>query len=522
MLGDNEEVSTLQRNRAISVPFAKLSGMWKEKVFGQFLRDAVELSRSPDAKLSADQRNRKLANNSLQINNLYVHGTAVDSLGAVLLNGNLPRQVLGVDAALKNFPFHTDFIGFTQKPGENKTLGQFINEHKRLGIYGTDQRHGGKFGAAGQVFLLYDRDQALYQREIDYDAGHGGWENHKIILGGMPSSEITGIKLRQPQTTFETVKRAVVENGFYVPIYDYDNDKLIFTPEDYDRYKSEWNLNVPIPVWDYSLKIGDAKGSHKPAGEYAIPTKDGSLKTYYVKFANYDFPSTEPDILAKEIEEQNKIWNEYLADRIYHHFDIPVPETAVVKVNKVVGHASEEANGSVLHEGNTNTGPGGKAFARVSEMVQPDETNLEAAQLAFKDGFLIDALLANWDIAKAGNVVYSEGKPVRIDNGGALLFRARGERKAGEEFNTTVPELETMKNSYPGLSNEDIQRQLGMLREKFNDEEINQLVDSVRLHQNDRNFLRETLRQRRDYILSYYSEAPTPETNHSYRRKKIS
>lgn len=129
-----------------------------------------------------------------------------------------------------------------------------------------------------------------------------------------------------------------------------------------------------------------------------------------------------------------------------------------------------------------------------------------------RNGFLADALLANWDVAaNFGNVISSGGRLIRIDNGGALLFRARGERKSG--FGGIVTELESMKGSYLGLTQEDIQNQLSSLREKFTDGAIDQLVDSVRLSTKDRDYVKTTLRQRRDYIFAYYnSELPTAET----------
>lgn len=128
-----------------------------------------------------------------------------------------------------------------------------------------------------------------------------------------------------------------------------------------------------------------------------------------------------------------------------------------------------------------------------------------------RNGFIADALLANWDIvANSGNVISSGGRLIRIDNGGSLLFRARGERKTA--FSGVVTELESMKASYPGLTQEDIQSQLGVLRERFTDDAISQLVDSARLSSQDREYLKNALTQRRDYILSYYStEEQTPE-----------
>jgi hypothetical protein len=60
-------------------------------------------------------------------------------------------------------------------------------------------------------------------------------------------------------------------------------------------------------------------------------------------------------------------------------------------------------------------------------------------------GVYVDVFLANWDIGNTANIIArsSDSKPVRIDPGGALTFRARGSRK-GRAFGDYPGELETM------------------------------------------------------------------------------
>lgn len=85
------------------------------------------------------------------------------------------------------------------------------------------------------------------------------------------------------------------------------------------------------------------------------------------------------------------------------------------------------------------------------------------------------------------------------------MSRAQGDRKPN--FGSAVTELETMRNSYPGLTSGEISEQIVNLREVFTDEIIDQQVDGVRLGQQDRDFLKATLRDRRDYIISYFEGA---------------
>ena len=70
---------------------------------------------------------------------------------------------------------------------------------------------------------------------------------------------------------------------------------------------------------------------------------------------------------------------------------------------------------------------------------------------ALQEGFAIDAWLANWDVAglDMDNVVSVDGKPNRVDTGGALLMRAMGKPK-GELFGDKADEWETLRN--PGMN----------------------------------------------------------------------
>lgn len=66
---------------------------------------------------------------------------------------------------------------------------------------------------------------------------------------------------------------------------------------------------------------------------------------------------------------------------------------------------------------------------------------------ALQNGFAVDAWLANWDVAGLAmdNVVSVDGKPNRVDTGGALLMRAMGKPK-GELFGDKADEWETLRD----------------------------------------------------------------------------
>lgn len=79
-----------------------------------------------------------------------------------------------------------------------------------------------------------------------------------------------------------------------------------------------------------------------------------------------------------------------------------------------------------------------------------DVTKASPEKLAKTDGvlsgFAVDAWLGNWDVVGLGydNLqVGADGKAVRVDAGGSLMYRAQGGKKA---FGDTVPELDSLKD----------------------------------------------------------------------------
>ncbi len=447
-----------QPGAEVVIPFRELHGEYKKLVFRDMLRTTIESSRNEAVKSQADQRNRSTVLNPLTlIPGTYIHGSAVDYLDSVLLNGNLPTEALGENAGSDSYPFHVDFSS-VQPEDQEKSPSAIIAKSISNG-FGDE----GKMGSDGQLFYIYQRNPDSYEAGKVYVPSTR--PNHTLILAGMPSTEISAIVLRNGEAALELAKRSVLDNGFFIPVYDFEG-KLLMTPDEYDQARADHNMEIPVAIWDSSLKVGEQLGSN-PGGQYMIPTERGPQR-FYVKFASP--------------EGTDQIWNEQLADAIYRHMGINVPNTSIVRMDGSLGHASQ--------------------------MVAVDEqTNVTD----LKDGFIMDALLANWDIvANSANVISSGGHVIRIDNGGALLFRARGGRK--DDFNGVVSELESMRNGYPGLTPQDIQKQVEQLRQGFTDQSIDQLVDGVRLSQENRDLLRQTLRQRRDYVLSYYQSGQAEST----------
>lgn len=105
-----------------------------------------------------------------------------------------------------------------------------------------------------------------------------------------------------------------------------------------------------------------------------------------------------------------------------------------------------------------------------------------------QEGFAVDAWLSNWDVAGTGfdNIVTdANGEPVRIDPGGALLFRAMGEPKGGA-FGDTAGEIDTLHHGtnpyseavFGEMSDADIAESAKLLL-NISDEQIDDIVDAA-------------------------------------------
>lgn len=127
---------------------------------------------------------------------------------------------------------------------------------------------------------------------------------------------------------------------------------------------------------------------------------------------------------------------EALANDIYEAAGIPVPKHKLDIAAKSL--ILEYIDGPTLKKINTDEIPGGESKG---------ESKYEKAKKDLQKGFIVDALIANWDVIGLDEdniIVPSNGTPaVRIDNGGTFMFRASGGKKPFGKF---VTEIDTMRN----------------------------------------------------------------------------
>jgi SPP1 gp7 family putative phage head morphogenesis protein len=156
--------------------------------------------------------------------------------------------------------------------------------------------------------------------------------------------------------------------------------------------------------------------------------------------------------------------NEFLANSIYNAVSPrSAPAARIGKIRNRNGGESVAVFNRFID--------GGEELGKLSPVVRK-LANEEASK-----NFVLDSWLANWDsVGMTGdNMMLVGDKVVRIDNGGALLFRAQGGRK-GSAFGPQVTELTTLRDS--GL-NPSAAKTFGKLTDKDVADQITDLEKAI-------------------------------------------
>ena len=467
ILVDSEDISDQQLQQfQTSVPFNRLTADAKRQVYAYQLYETVQRTRSDSYKAAADERNRQhqADQSSLLAAGDFIHSTSIQALGGILQVGNLAGESRQLASQRDAFPFNVDLSVVKQvEPTPQQTIGQTFS------------------AAYGDMSLIYDHNQSdwLRGKVVAVDRQTEG-RLHSLALGGIPATEISAIVLEQPtELQIDQASRLIAENGFYIAVYSGDG-QLKLTPEAYDNLRASYNIDRAKigTVVDNYLDTKNQQGSNL-GSEYYLPADHG-MDRYYIKFGGQGGQGNQ------DVNGVNHVWTEFLGDQLYRDYGLAVPDTKMVQIDGRVGKASKWLDAN-----------------------QPPTAELTG----FADGFVMDAWTGNWDAAyNDANVVAINGASYRIDNGNALDLRAQGDRKQAQRWSQTVTELETgsgrhelangMRHMYPGLTAQAFSAQVDRLADKFPDDKIDQLVDSIRRSAADRDSLKQTLKARRDYIIS--------------------
>lgn len=289
------------------------------------------------------------------------------------------------------------------------------------------------------------------------------------------------VKGVDPKTGEEFTRPEGVDKGWdYQPGKSYADDlaRLKRIQEEKERA-----LRAPKPKSTADLfhlddfeQIGPQSGSN-PGGLYR---NKFTGETYYVKF---------PPTVAH-------VDNEVLAGKLYELADVQA-----AKVSKLVAAEGKVGVASKIIDGLKSIGK-----------------DIKKAKGA-KEGFAVDAWLANWDAVGLGYdnlLVDAAGNAVRVDSGGALLFRAQGGKK-GAAFGDKVNELLTLRDKrmnpqaaavFGDLTDAALKKSLKKVT-ALKDADIDWLVDAYGPDA-EREFLKAKLKARRDDLKQVLAELSKP------------
>jgi len=220
-------------------------------------------------------------------------------------------------------------------------------------------------------------------------------------------------------------------------------------------------------------KVGNQSGSN-PGGFY----KDENGNRHYVKW-----PQTP---LHAE--------NEVLANSLYELAGVSVPRMRV---------SSDAAGIPVVSSRIVD----GRSIA--IDNLTPSQSEV------LRDGFLIDAWLGNWDAVLDGNIVANnQGEVMRIDFGGALLFRAKGGKKGVDgtvPFDERVSEIDILRDNrkakagdlFSSVSDSDLKKQARQFA-MIDPDKIASVVDRTITDGKESRSLQKTLLDRRKAILDRF------------------
>lgn len=272
------------------------------------------------------------------------------------------------------------------KPGHNKFYS--------ITIKGNEvHTHYGKIGAAGKkdVHTYSSEHHAHAQAKLLLNAKVK--KGYEAQSGGLAATAAKPAGPKEGDTKQGADGMLVLKDGHWVKAH------AAFTPKAAAAQSSD-DGPLDISAWK---QVGPQAGSN-PGGVFE--SEDGTR--YYCKF-----PSNTAHAHA-----------EVLAAKLYELAGISAPISRIVKMNGKVGIAS---------------------------LMDPDlghaVTTLKSGKVAaLKSGFAADAWLGNRDVVGIDfhNVMLGkDGKPVRIDVGASLMFRAQGEPK---EFHSKADEVESLLN----------------------------------------------------------------------------
>lgn len=321
----------------------------------------------------------------------------------------------------------------------------------------NQQTNQGKIPTKGQALV----------KELRKTSEQGGFLPKRIIM-------IDDLALN-----LENIQQALIESKF---------DKIPYLPF--------------LKQTNYKLYESADEGQHFPEsldGLVYLESKQGGSGGVHI----LQDPSSGKKYTFKCVLEPHQMKEEITADNLYRTLGIPVPAFAVYDTLPPI----DKIKSSCI-------GPGPY---RLADFIESEKTPADPSTIGdkMKVHFVADAFLGNWDIVVDNfkNVILDKmGKLWRVDNGGALRYRALGEKKNPSDL-LKVSDLESMRNPainengaqvYGSLTAADLKEQAQAL---FNHREaLFKTIDLLdkSIHLENPKELKEILRKRLDDLVQRF------------------
>jgi len=187
-------------------------------------------------------------------------------------------------------------------------------------------------------------------------------------------------------------------------------------------------------------------------------------------------------------------------------------ETLADKLYQVIGLASPDSY--LIKEDNVTY-----KIAPYIEKAQSLSCTGSSDYKEVQKGFVMDALLGNWDVIGAGydNILTKDGEIIRIDNGGSLEYRAKGRKKSDSDFGPEIVELTSFLNEgtnpttaavFGGITKKEIQAQAKSIIE--NRKKIEGLVLAFETHTTGHKGLYNKIHKRLEWLEKNIVEPEIP------------
>jgi hypothetical protein len=212
--------------------------------------------------------------------------------------------------------------------------------------------------------------------------------------------------------------------------------------------------------------------------------------------------------VVKKGSSAGHVKEESAADKAYAAAGFKVPKHALIDTPEGPKKVAEYIDGLKPINQALADAEAAKKAAKGTPGEAAAKDHLEKLTLSARSGFVMDAVLGNWDVVGQGfdnMMADKDGTAWRIDNGGSLRYRAMGALKDKKDFGPTVPEMETLRDG----TNKNASQIFGGITDGELSEQAKHLMASkAAILQALPPEVRDTVSQRIDWVAGKYIKAP--------------